>query len=175
MRTALSELQDELKKCGADVKWVRPESIHLTLKFLSDIKEKDVDSIAKLIEGTCKKHTVFNLEIKGTGVFPNMRSPRVIWIGVDGTSSIIRIQKEIEDGMASLGFEKENRSFSPHLTLGRFRSLWGKEALMEKIETYKDGEFGSMDVNSISLMKSELSPAGAKYTRVAEIALRSNE
>lgn len=172
MRTALSELQNELKKCGADVKWVRPESIHLTLKFLGDIKEKDVDSIVKLIEGTCKKHTVFNLEIKGTGVFPNMRAPRVIWIGIDGAATIMELQRELEDGVASLGFEKENRSFSPHLTLGRFRSLWGKEALIEKIETYKDGKLVSIDVNSISLMKSELSPAGAKYTKLAEVFLK---
>lgn len=171
VKTAISALQNELKKCGADVRWVRPEGIHLTLKFLGDVKEKDVDGIVKSIEGTCKKYNSFNVEIKGTGVFPNMKSPRVLWIGVSGNEVLLKLQKDIEEGMASLGFEKENRQFSPHLTFGRFKSLYGKEALMGKIEMYRDRNFGSIEASSISLMRSDLNPAGARYTRISEFKL----
>ena len=175
VRTALSELQNGLKKCGADVRWVKPEGVHLTLKFLGEIKEKDVDRIVNIIEGTCSQYTAFNLEIAGAGVFPNKRSPRVLWVGINGNGTFAALQQEIEDAMASMGFEKENRKFVPHLTLGRFRSLIGKESLLEEIELHKDNKFGVIDVKSVYLMKSDLSPAGAKYTKVAEIALRNNE
>lgn len=169
--SALSSLQQELKQCGADVRWVRPEGIHLTLKFLGEVEDKDVAGIVKMIEGTCMRYRAFNLEIKGTGVFPNKKSPRVLWVSVYGNETFMELQREIEDGMASMGFEKENRRFSPHLTLGRFRSLRWKETLLDKIELNKDTKFGTMDIKSVSLMQSDLSPAGAKYTRVAEILL----
>jgi 2'-5' RNA ligase len=175
VRTALSELQNKFKECGADVRWVRPEGIHLTLKFLGDVKEQDVDSIVKLIEGTCRKYKAFNLEIAGAGVFPNKRSPRVLWVGINGNGTFKALQNEIDDTMSSMGYEKENRKFIPHLTLGRFRSFKGMDELMEKVELHRDSILGSADVNKISLMKSDLGPAGAKYTRVAEIALKSNE
>jgi RNA 2',3'-cyclic 3'-phosphodiesterase len=171
VKSALSEFQQELKKCGADVRWVKPESVHLTLKFLGNISEKDVDRIIKSLEGTCRKYTAFNLEISGAGVFPNKKSPRVLWIGVTVNGAFAKLQQEIEDAMASMGFEKENRKFVPHLTLGRCRSSIGKEALLEKIELHKDNTFGVIDVKNVSFMKSELSPVGAKHTRVAEIAL----
>ncbi len=77
--------------------------------------------------------------------------------------------------MASMGFEKEDRKFVPHLTLGRFRSLMGKETLLEEIELHKDNKFGVIDVKSVCVIKSDLCPGGAKYTKVAEIALKSNE
>jgi 2'-5' RNA ligase len=175
VRTALSELQSELKECGADVRWVKPEGIHLTLKFLGDVKEEDVDHVVKLIEGACRKYKAFNLEIAGAGVFPNKRSPRVLWVGINGNGTFKALQSEIDDAMDSMGFEKENRKFIPHLTLGRFRSLKGMDALMERVELNRDIKLGSADVNKISLMKSDLGPAGAKYTRVAEIALKGNE
>jgi len=171
VKSALSEFQQELEKCGADVRWVRPEGIHLTLKFLGNINDKDVDRIVKTIEGTCKKYTAFNLEIAGAGVFPNKKTPRVLWVGITGNGAFANLQQEIEDAMASMGFEKENRKFVPHLTLGRFRSSIGKEALLDKIELHKDNKFGMIDVKTVSFMKSDLSPSGAKHTRVAEILL----
>lgn len=169
--SALSEFQQELKKCGADVRWVRPQNIHLTLKFLGTVDDKDSGRIKEAIEGTSKNFSYFDLHIKGTGVFPNMNNPRVLWIGVSVNETLGGLQKTIEDAMASLGFEKENRKFAPHLTLGRFRSSYGKESLLEKIELNSDREFGHIPVMMICLMKSDLSPAGAKYTRIAEIPL----
>ncbi len=170
-KLSLAELQQEFKNCGTDIRWVKPENIHLTLKFLGNIEEKNVSSIVKKIEGACNKYTAFSLEISGVGVFPNTKSPRVLWVGVIGNEVFNGLQQEIESGMASLGFQRENRKFIPHLTLGRFKSSQGKGALLDKIQLYENNRFGLIDVMSISLMRSDLSPAGARHTRIAEVSL----
>lgn len=174
VRSALSEFQQELKKCGTDVRWVKPESIHLTLKFLGNISDNDADKITKIIEGTIKNYSCFDLQIRGAGVFPNVKAPRVLWIGVSGNEILHGFQEETENRMASIGFEKENRKFSPHLTLGRLRSSYRKESLIEKIEMSKDMEFGIIHVEKVALMKSELSSEGAKYSRIVEFYLKKD-
>lgn len=174
VKSSLSTTQEEMKKCGADIRWVRPEGIHLTLKFLGNIEEKDVVSIIEVLKGTCENYTVFNLNISGLGFFPNNRSPRVIWVGIKDSESVSVLQTDIEEGLSSLGFERENRKYSPHLTLGRFRSSRGKQILINQIEAIKNKKFGAIKVGSVSLMKSELNPKGAKYTRVAEILLKDS-
>ena len=174
VRAALSEFQQEIQKAGADVRWVKPQGIHLTLKFLGEIAEKDVDRVINAVEGAGRNYSSFHLQIRGAGVFPNKKAPRVLWAAVEGNGILEGLQHEIEDALARLGFAKEDRKFSPHLTLGRFRSLSGREPLLERIELSKDREFGFMNVDMVSLMKSELGPAGAKYTRLAEIALKGS-
>ncbi len=133
LKKALAEFQQELGKCGADVRWVRPDNIHLTLKFLGNIEEDKADAIAEKIKGTCKGQPGFELAISGAGVFPGKRSPRVLWAGIVLNDNIMTLQEGIEEAMASLGFEREKRRFSPHLTLGRFRSSRGKQAVLDKI------------------------------------------
>ncbi len=173
IKKALAEFQQELGKCGADVRWVRSENIHLTLKFLGDIEEDKADIIAEKIKGTCKGQPGFKLSISGTGVFPNNRSPRVLWAGIELNDEINELQTGIEEAMASLGFKREKRRFSPHLTLGRFRSLRGKQAVLDKMDSYTEKIFGLMDVKSVLLMRSDLGPGGAKYTEMAEAILNS--
>lgn len=170
-KSALAELQQDLKKTGADIRWVKAENIHLTLKFLGNIEEEIIGRIVQVIKGACKKFESFDLEIKGIGVFPNVKSPRVIWVSVNGNITVAGIQREIEMGLSPLGFERENRKFSPHLTLGRFRSSQGKRPFMDKVELLKDSSYGMIDVRSVSLMRSDLGPAGARYTKIAEISL----
>ncbi len=171
VRESLAELQKELEKCGADVRWVKPENIHLTLKFLGDIGEQTIDSIANTVERCCRRLNAFDLEISGVGVFPAIRSPRVLWAGISGGETPKELQREIEDGAASLGFKRENRRFVPHLTIGRFRSSGGKRTLTDKIEQHKNNKFGSVKVDSVIIMRSDLGPKGAKYTKIAEIPL----
>ena len=171
-KSALAGLQQELKKTGADVRWVKPENIHLTLKFLGNIEKNIIDSIVQILTGTCNKFEAFTLEIKGTGVFPSVKSPRVIWVSANGKTTVTGIQLEIETGLSSLGFEREKRTFTPHLTLGRFKTSQGKRPLLDKVELFKDNSYGVINVRSISIMRSDLSPTGAKYTRIAEIPLR---
>lgn len=173
VKKALAEFQQELKNDSPDVRWTRPENIHLTLKFLGNIEEDKADIIAEKIRETCKGRSGFKLSISGTGVFPNNRSPRVLWAGIELNDEIKALQAGIEETMASLGFEKEKRRFSPHLTLGRFRSLSGKKAFLDKMALYRENIFGIMDVNSVLLMRSDLGPGGAKYTKIAEAILNS--
>jgi 2'-5' RNA ligase len=171
-KSVLAELQREFEKCGADIRWVRTENIHLTLKFLGDIEENAVAAVTEKIKGTCNKYMAFSLNISGAGVFPNARSPRVLWVGLNSSETMTGLQGEIDNEMASLGFERENRRFVPHLTLGRFKSSRGRGKLLEKVEAYKESEFGLIDVNSVSLMRSDLGPAGAKHTRIADFKLQ---
>lgn len=171
----LAGLQHEFKKYGADIRWVRPEHIHLTLKFLGSIEEKSVDALAGVIEKACTGCTAFQLTVSGAGVFPNMKSPRVLWIGLDSSVALSGLQEEIDRGAASLGFKQEHRKFVPHLTLGRFRSSRIKQGFREKIESYENSQFGAFDVGSVCLMKSDLGPSGATYSIIKEIFLGANK
>ncbi len=171
VKSALAELQKELKGSRADIRWIKPENIHLTLKFLGNVDEKITVETERIIKEICKKHNMFTLEVKGISTFPGMKSPRVLWIGINSNDVLTKIQKDIEDGTASLGIERENRRFTPHLTLGRFRSAMGKENLIDKIELHKNESFGLIEAKSISLIRSDLKPAGAQYTKISEIFL----
>jgi 2'-5' RNA ligase len=159
----LVKLQQEFKKCGADVRWIKPGSVHLTLKFLGNINENNVDEIVELLRRVSKKYEAFNLTLSGIGVFPNNRSPRVLWVGIDINDSLTRLQNDIEKEISLFGFEKEKRKFTPHLTLGRFKSSREKGALMDKIDLYHDNRFSSIYVRSVLLMRSDLGQTGAKY------------
>ena len=171
VKKILTGLQQELGQCGADIRWVRPENIHLTLKFLGDINKEAVEDIVKILEMACKEHTVFDFEIFGTGIFPNMKSPRVLWVGLNTGELFASLYQMIEKGAASLGFKAEKRRFVPHLTLGRFRSSMGKSTLIEKIGLYEKNRFGSFNIQSVCLMQSTLKPAGAEYTIIKEVFL----
>ncbi|HDK17379.1 MAG TPA: RNA 2',3'-cyclic phosphodiesterase [Nitrospirae bacterium] len=171
IRAALADLQQELKGCGADVRWVDPANIHLTLKFFGDIKEETAEEIIRLMQRTCHNHDPLNLEIKGVGMFPGPGSPRVLWVGIDSNDALADLHKELENKMSSLGFESEKRRFTPHLTLGRFRSLKGKECLLEKIRLREKDSLVPMHIRSLSLMKSELDPAGARHTKIGGASL----
>lgn len=171
VKFTLDGIQQSLKKSGADIRWVKTDNIHLTLKFLGDIEEKSVTAIIHALKGACKNHKIFRVEILGIGTFPAKRSPRVLWAGINGTGELVKLQAEIDDAMASQGFDPEKRAFSPHLTIGRFRSSRGRDSLLEKTEMIKHESFGLFDVRSIYLIKSDLKPSGAVYSRLAEFPL----
>lgn len=170
-KSTLARIQEELKGCGADVRWVNPDNLHLTMKFLGDIKDNDIDRILEILRGVCNQYSTFRFQIRGIDTFPNRRSPRVLWVGVSSNNTLARLQADIEEGMASIGFKREEREFSPHLTIGRFRSPVGKEGLLDRIKAHENNDFGSVEVKAIYLMRSDLSPEGARYTRIAEINL----
>jgi 2'-5' RNA ligase len=119
------------------------------------------------MEGKCP----FSIRVCGVGVFPNHKRPRVVWAGVDACKGLISIQEAIEERMELLGFSREEREFRPHLTIGRFRSGRSSVGFMRAIDSYRDVELGHFDVDSISLMRSDLRPDGAVYTRIAGIKL----
>ncbi len=171
VKSALSGIEEELKKTKADVRWVKPDNIHLTLKFLGSIEDEKTERIIKTMETICSSHNLFTLEIKGMGAFPSLKSPRVVWVGIEGNDTLRSLQEEIDKGMESIGFERENRAFTAHLTLGRFRSSSGKEELLKMTKLHEKDAFGLINVHSLSLMRSDLHPEGARYSRIAEIVI----
>jgi 2'-5' RNA ligase len=162
------ELQRELLSVGADIKAVEPENIHFTLRFLGEISQSEVDEIVnsmnKLDFGT------FPIEIRGVGCFPNMRNPRVIWIGLSmGFDIFSRLSRQLEDRLREIGIRSEGERFTPHLTIGRVRSGRNKAALAKKLGELLNVEVGKMIVGSVKLKKSILTPRGPIYTTLHEV------
>jgi len=157
---SILEFEKELKKTGADIKLVEPQNIHITLKFLGDIEETLIDEIEQIMKDAVKEIKPFTMKLNGTGVFPNNNYVRVIWIGIKEAQIIETIVKTIDEHLSKLGFKKEKRGFSPHLTIGRVKSAKNKQRLLETIGKYTNVEFSIQEVNSIKLMKSDLTSAG---------------
>ncbi len=149
------------------IKLVEPAQVHITLKFLGDISEDNVEPIASaLSQVNCKP---FEAGIKGVGVFPKPAYIRVIWLGAEGDFEALH--GEVERVLAPFGFEKDDK-FSPHATLARVKSLKEKAALLEKIKKLEDIDLGTMNVESITLKKSTLTPKGPIYETLREIKLQ---
>lgn len=184
LKTGLVELQTRLQKKAPPraVRWVRPESIHLTIKFLGPTPETQVDDIIEDLESTCAFLSPFTYTVGGLGCFPNLRRPRVIWVGVqEPTETLSNLQRAIEDACAGLGFERERRAFHPHLTLGRLhnRASRGEQgAIGNFVQGLDQGaltevaSLGTMAAKGISLIRSDLRPTGAVYTTLGEIELK---
>ena len=178
VRSALHRLQAELTLPQYSfVKCVAPESIHVTLKFLGNISPQKVAEITRVMEQASQGVSPFQLQIIDVGAFPNMRQPRVLWVGIKGElDKLTAWQKRIDDGLVPLGFGKETRPFTPHLTLARVRencSPGDRRDLGELVmKTHVEVDY-KVAVNSLSLMKSQLSPGGAVYSRLAEVKLKS--
>jgi RNA 2',3'-cyclic 3'-phosphodiesterase len=171
MKKDLYTTTQRLREIRCDVKWVSAENMHITLKFLGDTPEGLLPEISGRLSGIASSHLPFTIRLRSAGVFPDRRRPRVVWIDMSGTEEIIKLQKEVEESLATLGYKKENRAFSPHLTIGRVRAPQGSDLLVKGVETLKEKDFGIIQVEKISLMRSDLSPAGARYMSVGEFFL----
>jgi 2'-5' RNA ligase len=169
VRKAIAEVMDTLKKSGADVKWVPEENIHITLKFLGSTDEAIIGEIKESLHRSVAAYRPFSIRIAGTGYFPAGRRPRVVWIGIDDAGALPDLQGDIEKEMVTFGYEEERRPFSPHLTIGRVRSDKGMTEMLKRLDTFRETAFGEVEIREITLMKSELRPAGAEYSSLAEI------
>jgi len=167
----ISDLISSLKKYDADVKWARPNGMHITLKFLGDTPESMIQKIKDTLVHAVSSFDPFFITISGIGAFPDLKRPRVFWVGIQNTDSLERLHREIEIRMSQLGFAEEKRSFHPHVTLGRVRSQRGIKAVSRKLDLLYNTEFGKSHVGKLELMKSELKPAGAEYTCLHAISL----
>jgi len=178
VKRGLARLRNELERTEHSfVKWVEPEGIHLTLKFLGNIPFKQVAEIAEAIKEAAQGIPPFYLEISGLGAFPNLKQPRVLWVGFSGElDKLSRLQQNIDSALAPFGFAKEERSFMPHLTLARIRqgaSLADKKSFGELAMSTNFKTRYPLDVESISLMRSQLTPGGAIYTRLSMVRLKA--
>jgi len=178
IKAVLSQLQNNLKTSkSASVKWVNPESIHLTLKFLGSVDEAEIPALNKALSEAVVGVAPFYLELGEPGAFPNCQAPSVVWVGVGGEKEPLRtLHNNIDRVLTPLGFPREKRAFSPHLTLGRVReeTLPGeRRRLGENVAALKIGEKSSLKVESINLMRSKLTREGAVYSCLASFALGS--
>lgn len=172
IRERIDSLQQELKKSGADVRWTRPRGIHLTLKFLGEIKEGKVVEIIDKLKANIASFDSLKIRLRKVGGFPSLKRPRVIWIGVETRGAGLKqLQSEIERSLQSLGFPPESRDFKPHLTLGRVRSLRGQVPLLEMIKEKADKELGEFAADCFYLFQSILKPSGAEYHKIHQFML----
>jgi 2'-5' RNA ligase len=176
IKAKLSALQSLLKKSGADVKWVLPENIHLTLKFLGEISEETALKIIKIVEKLALNKKQFEITLSSLGAFPEGKSPRVIWIGIDkGVQETKNIFEELEEELsAGLAISKETRAFSSHITIGRVKSTLNIERLvkdLKELEGYFGKETIGFKASGITLFKSLLGPEGPAYEPLKVINL----
>jgi 2'-5' RNA ligase len=177
LRIELGNLQNSLISSQQNwVKWVKPDSIHLTLKFLGDISIDQIKEITRAIEESVLTIPAFRLQIKDLGVFPNLKRIQVIWAGLNGDLiRLTNLQKRIEENMTILGYPVEERDFTPHLTLGRARFQPPPQDLQKFAQLITGTKYKSLiniNVNAIHLMKSQLTSQGAVYSKLNSVNLQ---
>lgn len=167
----ISNVQKQFMECQAPVKYVETENLHCTLKFFGEIDDNKINDIIEAIDNKIKNHEPFKVSIKKSGVFPNERYIRVLWLGMADVEQFSNLQKDLDEDFIKMGFKKE-KSYIPHLTLGRVKGAKNKEALLQKLKDLGDVEIGEMNIEKIVLKKSELSPQGPIYTTIKEFDLK---
>ncbi len=171
--SSVKEIQNGFKSQGIRAKWVKVENIHITIKFLGDIKITDVEKIIRSITLAAKESKPITLSVKGAGVFPGVKRPRVIWAGITGEiSDLLDLQDRVEKNLEAIGFPKESRPFKGHLTIGRIKGKTDAKKLVYAMEQFKGFESESFMADHIFLIKSELKQSGAVYTDLSSVFLK---
>lgn len=171
LKASIAAVQEQFKAHKAHVSWVRPQNIHLTLKFLGDVEQHRLPDIVAQVSNVAAAHTPFWLTPRGQGVFPTSKHPRVFWLGIDDEAhQLLALQAAVESAMESLGFPREQRRFQPHLTIGRVRPYRKPKDLTP---AFLELAFSAAPflVDHITVMQSELKPSGAVYTPLHVVAL----
>ena len=159
---------------GRSVRWVSPENIHLTLKFLGDISSTNIDLLSQALNTEAGQYPPFEIDVTGLGAFPNLRRPRVIWLGLNAPADLARLQHNLETATARLGYASDDKPFSPHLTIGRTRERLAADevqALSGALENVRVGLLGKFAVENVHLFRSELKPGGPVYTCLSTAVL----
>jgi 2'-5' RNA ligase len=164
----LAEAQGMLANTGADLKLVKPQNIHLTIRFLGNISPPMVDAIYEEMKQL--SFTPFTVELTGLGAFPKLTYPRVVWAGIrKGADELTDVFEQLEPRLRGLGFKPDNKGFSPHLTIARVRTGRNKAQLIKLIQELEDHEFGAVKAECFRLKKSDLTPKGPIYTTLREV------
>jgi 2'-5' RNA ligase len=172
IKDSLSALIRKLDTGDRNIRWVKPQGMHLTLKFLGDVSEDKIKKVESSLGIIAKDYSPFQLSLKGTGTFPlEARIPRVAWIGVEKNEALHRIQTRVDNGLYKIRFPKEKRRYHPHLTLGRIKGPQNLGTVIKTLDQYKQAEFGAMTVDRITLFKSTLKSTGAEYSILSEFFL----
>lgn len=172
LKAAVQGLVQRLSATRADIRWVRPPGLHLTLKFLGEIDEGRAIKVKSVLAAVSSRHSPFRLALQGCGAFPNERRPRVLWIGFAPEPRLLALQEDLEGELEKAGFPREERPFRPHLTLGRVRGPAGVDRAVRTLAERSTEAEGVMDVKALTLFESRLHPQGADYISLGEYPLR---
>lgn len=165
------------KGAGSAVRWVPVQNMHLTLKFLGDVSAANVEMLSQMLRAEADLFHCFDLRFGGLGSFPNLKRPRVIYIGIQAPPILEALQRGIESASHRLGYESEERSFSPHLTIGRVKqnvTATEQQTIRRALEETRIDSLGTARVDSVHLYKSDLKPTGSVYTRLFSAPLRKS-
>jgi 2'-5' RNA ligase len=172
IKNELSGYLNKLKGTGADVKWVSPENIHLTLKFIGYIEKEALINMNKVISDALSSIEPFSISIGNIGAFPSLNKPRVVFVGVqERGNNLLKIYERLDKGVEPLGIKKESRKYVEHITLGRVKSQKNISKLKNTLNSGTECYFGCEKVTSLSLIQSRLTPAGPFYTRLNNFIL----
>jgi len=166
-RNELNSLQKRIKQHLEGVKWVRPEGLHLTLKFLGETEADKIDSIRKVMDSSVAAASRFQVQYSGIGVFPDTKKARVVWVGLkEGVSEVQKLADEIENNLSMYQFVKENRPYHPHLTLGRLRYPLPEKKIQHVLDQERNFITKTTEIEKITLYHSQLLKHGAIYSEV---------
>jgi 2'-5' RNA ligase len=176
VKLGLRKLQNSLKSSESGfAKWVNPDGIHITLKFMGNMDIKNINTITSAIREACKEITPFQIQLQELGAFPSLKRVQIVWVGLTGDLPLLlKLQKNIDNKLSGIGYPKEEREFVPHITLARMRdnvTITERQNLGDVISRTTIEAGMNIDVMSISLMRSELTRSGAIYTRLSSIEL----
>ena len=178
IRDAIGRAMAPLQKgIGSIVRWVAMENMHLTLKFLGDVSPSNVEMLSQMLQAEADLFNCFDLRLSGLGSFPNLKRPRVIFIGIQAPPTLEALQRGIESASRRLGYESEERGFSPHLTIGRLRqnvTATEQQAIRRALEETRIDSLGTARVDSVHLYKSDLKPSGSVYTKLCSAPLKKS-
>ena len=159
-------LQESLGRSGADVKWVEPENLHVTLLFLGEVEDRALPAVCRVVSDVTAERAPFEMSVERAGCFPNPRRPRTLWVGVgDGLQELVALHDALEQPLLDLGcYRREERQYTPHLTLGRVKGDSGADQLASALARRADWQGGRVRVGEVLVMSSELRPEGPTYT-----------
>ena len=173
LKRNILRVQEEVKKLAPDVKWVAPENLHVTLKFLGSVPEDVLPRVFAAVEEAVGGRPAFELSVVGLGAFPNPAKARVVWVGIqEGRDELIELARNVDWKLARLGFAREEKEFKAHITIGRARMGKFVKGLAGAIESAGARDLGRQQVVSVTVMQSDLQPTGPTYTplKVAELS-----
>jgi 2'-5' RNA ligase len=173
VKNSLIKFIQKLDSHNPNIRWVKDQGMHLTLKFIGEIEENEAKKIRSVLMELNLKRKRFPLKLIGTGTFPpRSRHPRIVWVGIEENQQLMSMQNEVESLLEKLSISREKRRFFPHLTLGRIKANHNIEPVLEELINYKNNEFGSQEVEEIIFFRSFLKPTGAEYTALSKIQLK---
>lgn len=172
LKESISRVQERIKKFAPDVKWVSPENLHVTLKFLGGVSVDRIEQVCSTVEEAAGSVQPFELSLSRLGAFPSPRNARVVWVGIeDGRDELISLARRLDDGLARQGFERESRPFAAHVTVGRTRQGPRPVGLAEGLQEAPSEDLGRQTVDSVVVMRSDLMPEGPVYTPLRVVDL----